>query len=401
MNGGDAQEQAQASHRPGGPRRGCLHAGGGREPPSFPTGFIALVFVLSRLVVVAALAVSPWVVPPAVPQTWNLEDPLLRPLFRWDAGWYLNIAQHGYTYNGNPNQEQNIVFLPLYPLTCRLCHLGTGLSIPWCAVLLSHLAFLLALALLYTLTTRELGPAVARRAVLLLAFFPASLFFSTMYTEAFYLAFSLLAFSAFRQQQWVRGGLWAGLASATRLPGILLILPLCCEALPRLKDGRQWGRVLVASALAGGGLVGFLGYEWFAFGDPLANFRVQGQAWGRRWGWPLRSLVGGLLKTGRASWSPAPVDAWLGVLFIALVGVLPRHLPSSYAVYTGASLAMAICTKVGIWSLTRYLAVLFPGFMGLGLIGQRSRPLFWALLGVFILTLVVFTMRYAQWHWVA
>jgi hypothetical protein len=370
MNGGDAQEPAHASHRPGSPRHGCLHAGGGREPPSFPTGFIALVFVLSRLVVVAALAVSPRVVPPAVPQTWNLEDPLLHPLFRWDAGWYLNIAQHGYAYNGNPDQEQNI-------------------------------AFLLALALLYTLTTRELGPAVARRAVLLLAFFPASLFFSTMYTEAFYLAFSLLAFSAFRQQQWVRGGLWAGLASATRVPGILLILPLCCEALPRLKDGRQWGRVLVASVLASGGLVGFLGYEWLAFGEPLANFRVQGQAWGRRWGWPLRSLVGGLLKTGRASWSPAPVNAWLGVLFIALVGVLPRHLPSSYAVYTGASLAMAICTKAGIWSLTRYLAVLFPGFMALGLIGQRSRPLFWALLGVFILTLVVFTMRYAQWHWVA
>jgi hypothetical protein len=363
--------------------------------------FILWVFALSRIVIIAAMAVSPWVMPPAAtPRQWNLDDPLLRPLFRWDAGWYLTIAQHGYTYNGNPQQEQNIVFLPLYPLTCRLCHLGTGLSIPWCAVLLSHVAFLLALAVLYTLTARELGSAVARRVVLLLAFFPASLFFSTMYTEAFYLAFSLLAFSAFRQQRWLRGGLWAGLASATRVPGILLLLPLLCEAFPRLTERRWRWRVLLASGLVGSGLVAFMAYEWLAFGDPLANFRVQGQAWRRRWGWPVKSLLRGLLKTGATAWSPAPINAWMGMLFLALVGVLPRYLPISYAVYTGASIAMAMCTKAGIESLTRYLVVLFPGFMALGLIGQRSRALFWALLGVFILTLAVFTMRYAQWHWV-
>jgi Mannosyltransferase (PIG-V) len=362
--------------------------------------FILWVFALSRIVVIAAIAVSPWVIPPVIHQPWNLEDPLLRPLFRWDTGWYLTIAQHGYMYNGNPQQEQNIVFLPLYPLTCRLCHLGTGLSIPWCAVLLSHLAFLLALVLLYMLITRELGSAVARRAVLLLAFFPASLFFSTMYTEAFYLAFSLLAFSAFRQRRWLRGGLWAGLASGTRVSGILLVLPLLCEALPRLTERRRWWRVLLASGLAGSGLVAFMGYQWLAFGDPFANFRVAGEAWGRRWGWPVKSLVRGLLKTGAASWSPAPVNAWMGILFLALVGVLPRYLPISYAMYTGASMAMAMCTKAGIESLTRYLVVLFPGFMALGLIGQHSRALFWVLLGVFILTLVVFAMRYTAWYWV-
>jgi hypothetical protein len=364
--------------------------------------FILGVFALSRLVILAALAVSPGVLPPAAtPRQWNLEDPLLRPLFRWDAGWYLSIAQHGYAYNGDPHREHNLVFLPLYPLTCRLCHLGTGLSIPWCAVLLSHLAFLLGLALLYSLTTRELGPAVARRTVPLLAFFPASLFFSTMYTEAYYLALSLLAFRAFRQRRWLRGGLWAGLASATRVPGILLVLPLLGEALPRLTTARRpWWRVLLASGLAGSGLAAFMGYEWLAFGDPVANFRVQGEAWGRRWGWPFKSVVRGLLMTGAAAWSPAPFNAWMGLLFLLLVGILPRYLPLSYALYTGASMAMAMCTKAGIESLTRYLVVLFPGFMALGLLGQRSRTLFWALLGVFMLTLVVFTMRYAQWYWV-
>jgi Mannosyltransferase (PIG-V) len=357
------------------------------------------VFAFSRLVVFAAIAVSPWVIPPAPPR-WDLDSPLLRPLFRWDAGWYLNIAQHGYSYNGNPAQQQNIVFLPLYPLTCRLCHLVTGISISVCAVLLSNLAFLIALAVLYILTAAELGPAVARCTVLLLAFFPASLFFSTMYTESFYLALSLLAYASFRQQRWLSGGLWAGLASATRVPGILLLVVLVCENLPRLRDRRVWWRVLPAGMLAASGLTGFMLYEWFAFGDPLANFRVQGQAWGREFAWPLRSLAGGLRRTVATHWSPLAFDAWLGLLFLALVGILPRHLPISYTVYTAAGLVLPLCTKVGLFGLTRYLAVLFPGFMALGIIGQRSRGLFWALLSVFTVTLVIFSMRYAQWHWV-
>jgi hypothetical protein len=379
--------------------QGC-RAEGGWSLNTREAVFIGVVFALSRLVILAAIAVSPWAITPAMSQRWNLDDPLLRPLFRWDAGWYLNIAQHGYSYNGSPARQQNIVFLPLYPLTCRLCHLVTGLSIPWCAVLLSNLAFLVALALLYMLATKELGPCVARYTVILLAFFPASLFFSTMYTESFYLALSLLAYASFRQQRWLVGGLWAGLASATRVPGILLLVPLLCESLPHLHARRVWWRVLLACVLAASGLAGFMLYEWVAFGDPLANFRVQDQAWGRTFAWPFRSFAGGLRRTVVTQWSPLPFDAWLGLLFLALVGILPRFLPISYAMYTILGIALPLCTKTGLFGLTRYLNVLFPGFMALGIITQRSRRLFWALLSVFTVTLIIFSMRYAQWHWV-
>ena len=380
------------------PRDQRCRAGKGGAVTTREVVFVALVFALSRMLIFSAMAVSPRVITPVTPQRWSLEEPLLRPLFRWDAGWYLSIAQQGYAYNGNPAQQQNIVFLPLYPLTCRLCHLATRLSIPWCAVLLSNLAFLLALALLYRLTTKELGPRVARHTVLLLAFFPASLFFSNMYTESFYLALSLLAYASFRQQRWLLGGLWAGLASATRVPGILLLVPLLCESLPRLHDRRGWWRVLLASGLAGSGLAGFMLYEGVAFGDPLANFRVQAQAWGRTFAGPLRSLAGGLRRTVAAQWSPLPFDAWLGVLFLALVGLLPGYLPISYALYTLLGIAMPLCTKAGLFGLTRYLNVLFPGFIALGLLAQHARGLFWALLSVFAVTLILFSMRYAQAH---
>ncbi len=109
--------------------------------------FIGQIFLLSRLIICAAMAASPWFYEPA-PTDSGLGDPLLRPLFQWDTGWYLSIALYGYSYNGDPTQQQNVAFYPLYPLTCRLCHLLTGLSIPWCAVLLSNGAFVIGLSTL-------------------------------------------------------------------------------------------------------------------------------------------------------------------------------------------------------------------------------------------------------------
>lgn len=44
---------------------------------------------------------------------------VLQALIHWDAGWYLDIAQHGYTYNGNDLMQQNIAFFPLYPIIMK------------------------------------------------------------------------------------------------------------------------------------------------------------------------------------------------------------------------------------------------------------------------------------------
>jgi len=188
------------------------------------TVFVFLVFFLSRIVIFSAMAMSPWFITPATgPAFWNLDNPILRPLFRWDTGWYMSIANEGYSYDGNPRRQQNIAFFPIYPLTCRLCRTVTGLSIPTCAVLLSNIAFLIGLAALFSLITWEVGSDVARSAILLLAFFPASFFFSTMYAESFFLLFSVLAFTAFRRQKLIQGGMWAGLASAYPRDGHLTL----------------------------------------------------------------------------------------------------------------------------------------------------------------------------------
>ena len=364
--------------------------------------FVFLVFFLSRAVIFAAMAISPWyVTESAFPFKWSIDNPLLRPLFRWDAGWYMGIAQYGYSYNGDPTREHNIVFLPLYPVACRVCHKLTGLSIPLCAVLLSNLAFLAGLLVLYRLVVRELRPQVAQLTILLLAFFPTSLFFSSMYTESFYLLFSVLAYAAFRQQQFIQGGIWAGLASATRMPGILLCVPLLSEGLPYLRNRRRCWQVMLAGLLIVGGIAVYLVYLWVAFGDPIANFRVQQQSlWQREFSLPFQSIKWGLKQTCSGQFSPFPFDAWLTLFFIALSCALPFFLSKSYALYTVLGIAMPLFTKAGIWSMSRYLSVLFPAFIMLGIIGARWHWVTWVFGTVFALALVHFSIYFAQWHWV-
>ena len=366
--------------------------------------FIFLVFFLSRLIIFSAMTVSPrFITRPTGPNFWDLGTPVLRPLFRWDAGWYLRIAEKGYSYNGNPRQQQSIAFFPLYPLTCRLCRAVTGISIPVCAVVLSNLAFLVGLVALYALVAWEIGPDVARSTTLLLAFFPASLFFSTMYPESFFLSFSVLAYGAFRKQRFVLGGLWAGLASATRAQGILLFVPLVLEGFPCLKERRMRWRVIAAGLLAASGLGGFMLYQWIAFGDPFVSFKVQQHAegWRGSFALPFIRIAGAYRDVFSDQFSPAPFDDLFSVMFIALACTLPSHLPRSYALYTILGVVLPLVAQKNPAELTRYVNVLFPGFMVLGIVGRQSRSLPWLYLALFIVALVFFSMRFAQWRWVS
>ena len=139
----------------------------------------------------------------------GLGDVLLSPLARWDAVWYLSVADSGYEGADSPRTA----FFPLYPLLSRAVgELGGGSQ---AAVLLASFAVSLAalfvaLALLHRLTALELGRRAAGPAVLLLCAFPASLFLGAPYSESLFLAASIGAFYAARTGHWA----WAGVPPA-------------------------------------------------------------------------------------------------------------------------------------------------------------------------------------------
>ena len=352
--------------------------------------------------------------------THALADPLLAPLARWDSVWYLRIADSGYG-----DSAPRAAFFPLYPLLVRGVATVLGGShgaLLVAAYLVSLAAFLGALTLLYRLTELELGRRLARPTLLLLAVFPAAVYFGAPYSESLFLLLAVGAFYAARTGRWAWAGACAGLASATRSAGLLLLLPLALiwwDARPRRARDAAW------LALAPAGIAAYAAWLGIAEGDPFRFLDVQ-DAWMRELTVPLAgawdgfvAAVDGVRQLASGSRSPVYFDKAAGdpfriaainvMLFatlvfavVACVGVL-RRLPRAYGAWVATSLVLPLTfpvTPQPLMSLPRFVAVLFPVFMWLAVVSdeRRSTDL---VVAVSALGLGLFTAQYATWHWIS
>ena len=133
----------------------------------------------------------------------------------WDSGWYFDIAKRGYYWRADG--QSSVAFFPLYPMLMRAVAWPFGGSdrALWLAGIgVSCAAFCLALLALHRFTERQFGDSdTARRAVLYIAIFPFSLFFTRVYAESVFLLTGVLAVSRAYDGRWWRAGLWGALAT--------------------------------------------------------------------------------------------------------------------------------------------------------------------------------------------
>ena len=348
-------------------------------------------------------------------------DVALAPLARWDAVWYLRIADSGYG-----ESPARVAFFPLYPLLVRaIGELGGGSPAARliAAYLISLAAFLGALALLYRLTALELGRQVAGAALLLLAVFPAALYFGAPYSESLFLLASVGAFYAARTGSWAWAGAAAGAAAATRSAGILLLVPLALLWWGHGQERRA--RDLAWLALAPLCLAAYSLHLGLVQGDPLAFLDVQ-DAWYRELAGPLGGVRDGLVAAldgarqllsgsrepvyfeaaGGDPFRIAAINITLvGFLVFALVACVGvwRRLPPAYGAWVTVALLLPLSFPVGpqpLMSLPRFLAVLFPIFIWLGLVCEERRMTH-RMAAALAVGLGLFTAQFASWHWIA
>ena len=360
--------------------------------------------------------------------TRSLAEPLLSPLARWDAAWYLRIAESGYG-----GSDVRAAFFPLYPLLVRAVAAPFGASpeaLLLAAYVVSLAAFLGALVLLHRLVSLELGRPIAQPALLLLAVFPAAVFFGAPYSESLFLLLAVGAFYAARTGRWAWAGAAAAGAAATRSSGVLLLLPL---AMLWWSSGRgasapRAGRRLRDAAwllLAPLGLATYAAFLGVAEDDAWRFLDVQ-DAWSRELTVPLAGAWDGLgaaidgarqLLSGqkevvyfeKAAGDPYRIAAINLMLFGSLVFALVacagclRRLPKAYGAWVAASLVLPLTFPVKpqpLMSLPRFLAVLFPIFMWLALWSEerRATP---RVAAVSAIGLGLFTAQFASWHWIS
>jgi hypothetical protein len=271
----------------------------------------------------------------------------------WDAGHYVRIAESGYHLGpGFP------AFFPLFPLLIHVVNAvapGDGLV---AALLVANAAAIGAFAVLHRLAEHEFGPPAARRATWYLAAFPMGFFLFIGYNESLFLLLAVGALYAGRRGHWWLAGALGALASATRLFGLLLMLPLAIEYLRQI--GWQPKRIraeVLALALVPLGVVAYSVYCAVELGDPLA-FSVAQDEWGRRYTFPggawvtaVRQIDGNDLM-GKATLG-ALVDAGttlLALVLLALTVAGPwkfRRDQMYLVVQAGLTLLLLMSTEVG------------------------------------------------------
>ena len=340
---------------------------------------------------------------------------------KWDSVWYLQIAQYGYSAN-----DSSTAFFPLYPFLIAVVKplfLGNGVL---AGMFISLTCCLGAFYLFYLLVEMDFSREVARRAVFYLAIFPTAFFFQTVYSESLFLLLTIGCLYAARRNEYVLAGIAGMLATLTRSPGLLLLVPL---GIMYLRDrGWAWRRInwdAVGLALVPSGLGVWMLYLWLRFGDPLLFTSAQGN-WLREFTWPLGGLwpgfveawhgLGDVLATGdRSYWPVVDRDPRLWatynimnfvftVGFIGLAIAAIKRLPVYYVAYIFAVLLLPLCypsTYVPLFSMPRFMLTAFPAFILLAIWGERNR---WAdmLITVTSVTLLgFFVAKFVVWTWVA
>jgi len=324
---------------------------------------------------------------------------------RYDSGYYEGIAWSGYAPLAGG--RSNIAYFPVYPLLMRYVgrlfgrhhavYFISGIGIAW-------VSFILAMVALYYLARLDLSRRQAERAVLLTTIFPFAFFFGVAYSESTFLLFAVLSFYFFRTRRWVLGGLCGAVATATRVPGIMMMPALAWVALqttsttsatstvssgaPATRD-RMWAGVGLVLAASGFGAYCFYIYQ--LTGNPF-EWAATLQRWGYHpggapWVAPLR-LIQHLVTHPYAYLASNPMAPYetlygvTGILFALSIPFVWMKFGAGYGLFMLLNLWLPLSSGA-FEGVGRYCSVLFPAFLCLATI--RSRTLSTAMIVLFSL----------------
>ena len=331
-----------------------------------PVAWPAAVYAASRLLLLLVSAVL----------ALAGHQPFTREPFRFDARWYLLLAEHGYP-TVPLHAKSTLGFFPLYPMVLRTVGWMLVLPVPLAALVTSIIGGLVAAVLVQRLATAWWGERTARRVTLIFCLFPGAVVFSMAYSECLTIPLALGCLLALRSRRWVLAGLTAGLATAVEPVAVVLIV-VCLAAAVRELRAAGWRdraalRSLIAPLLAPLGIGALAVFLWAWTGTPFAVYLAQHYGWHQQ-NQPL--ALAGLpvarrilsdhahLLTHFLTWNI--LDGVIGALFLAFsIRELVRYRRE---LTSGALLLTAGIAAVTIWSIltppnARMLLIAFPAVM--------------------------------------
>lgn len=319
-------------------------------------------------------------------------------LYRWDACWYLEIAEFGYTSMRDHIEDKKFGaipfsagFFPLFPYAMRALRPLAG-SYELAGIAAGFVFGYFAILGFYLLARSALDDGDALKAALLLLFFPSSIFLSLPFSEGLFIA--ALCFGLLAMARGYGEGLPAlGLAALTRPVGLFLPAALAFAR-------RPWGARLKAIAAWAAGLALLLLIFHAALGGLGPFFQRQSLSRGMSTG-PWHFLVEYFRwePKGIFSWKGGALDLALALLALATLALGPRRtkLPLEWILWGWIAVLVPLCSS--LLSFQRLLLPAFPLFIYWS--RWLPRRAFWALLAFLAAGQVYYLYRYATFQWIA
>lgn len=300
---------------------------------------------------------------------------------RLDTTAFNAIATNGYT------DLYRSAFFPLQPLLIHPFYLIMGNAF-LAGLVLSNVACLVMMVVLYRLVREDFDAERAERTVLYLVIFPTAFFFAAAYNESLFLCLALLSFYQMRRGRWLLAGLFGFFACLTRSAGLLLLVPFIYEYLRQREF--QVKRIhfdIGSAALFPLGIGLFALYCFLQLGDLLAFSHAQA-LWDRHLQWPwygMGNSISIILRSNLLSFYSLRnltdlIPALLVLVLLVLSFAGPWRLPRSHWSYGLYAIALYVfiqlvpvdaSRQIPLQSMGRLMLEIFPAFIVLAGIGKH------------------------------
>jgi len=370
-----------------------------------PWKFIFLNFIVLRIVTFIAAVVGFAKLPfkPSFPYSDTILSqfghPLLWSWANFDGVHYLMLAKDGYVYGLTQ------AFFPGYFILIRIVNFLLH-NYLISALLISHICFILSLAVFYKLLRIDYSDKVAKRAIIFVSLFPTSFYFLAAYTESLFLLLLLLSFYYLRKVNLKEVGLWGIGLSFSRIIGIFIVPSILLE-LKNNKTNINWKKIFWI-LLPSLGLLAYMFYLWVKFEDPFLFAHVQsGFGAGRETGklvllyqviWRYVKMIFTVDKN-----NPIYFTVWLEMLAsLYAIGLLIwgyiKKVRPSYLLFSFLSFLLPTLTGT-FSSMPRYILVLFPIYIVLATI--KNKYVRYLILSIHFILLFICTMLFTRGYWIA
>lgn len=312
----------------------------------------------------------------------------------FDGVHYSYIAQYGYQY-------PNYAFFPLLPLLISLVKKTFSTNIVASGLLVTNISFFISLYVLSKVAALDVSKSVVFLAILSTMLFPLSFFYQSVYTESVFLLFTLLSFYSARSGRWVLASIFGYFATLTRIVGVALLPALMIEWYWQRQKKRLSLLWLLLIPL---GLVTYMGYLQLFHGDALL-FQKAMKNWGQsETVVPLQTFIR-YMKI--FVFAQRNVVYWVAVLefvsaisYLALAVFVILRVRLSYGVFMLTLLFIPTFTGT-LQSMPRYLLQLFPAFIALGMLADRSKIILIGGAVLFLLLQFIFVAMFTRGYFVA